>query len=88
MTKTATLVTSQYNNPQPQIEMKFPKGTSHRIINAEIYKLAAEIESASISEQWVVVPDPHVCKVYLELMYATEREANAAMVMLDKIANQ
>ena len=87
MTKKATLVTSQYGNPQPQIEVKFPKGTSHRTINAEIYKLAAEIESASANEQWVVVPDPQVCKVCLELMHATESETGAAMTLLDRIAN-
>jgi hypothetical protein len=38
---------SRYGTPEPQIALRFPKGTSYRVVKAALHRLAAEIELAT-----------------------------------------
>jgi hypothetical protein len=54
-TKTVSQGESRYGTPEPQIALRFPKGTSYRVVKAALHKLAAEIELATpASERWCV----------------------------------
>ncbi len=54
-TKTVSQGESRYGTPEPQIALRFPKGTSYRVVKATLHKLAAEIELATpASERWCV----------------------------------
>ena len=45
---------SRYGSPEPQIEVRFTRGTHFRIAKVTIHKLAAEVELATPpSEQWL-----------------------------------
>ena len=82
---TVSLGESRYGSPQPQIEIRMARGTSPRILNATLHKLAAEIELATPArEQWVVIIEDCIVggRVYLELDKATTAEAERAMAML------
>ena len=46
-TKTVSQGESRYGTPEPQIALRFPKGTSYRVVKAALHKLAAEIELAT-----------------------------------------
>ena len=46
-TKTVSQGESRYGTAEPQIEIRLPKGTSHRLVNAALHKLAADVEPAT-----------------------------------------
>lgn len=77
---------SRYGNAEPQIALRYPKGTHHRVVKAALLKLAAEIELATpANEGWNVEIDVFydACgRVYLELSDATPTESARAMALL------
>ena len=77
-TKTVSQGESRYGTPEPQIALRFPKGTSYRVVKAALRKLAAELELATpASERWCVNTEDFNesgC-VYLELAEATPGRA-------------
>ena len=78
MTKIVSQAESRYGTPEPQIALRFPKGTSYRVVKAALHKLAAEIELATpASERWCVNTEDfnESGRVYLELADATPAEA-------------
>jgi hypothetical protein len=88
MTKTVSQGESRYGSPEPQIAVRFPKGTSFRVVNAAPHKLAAEIELAThASESWVVITEDYneAGRVYLELGDAAPAEAACGMALLTKL---
>jgi hypothetical protein len=89
-TKTITLGTSQYGTLQPQIEVRMPKGTHHRVTRATLLKLAAELELATpAKESWIVQLSDHAETsgwVYLELGDGTQAEAERGMALLKRVA--
>ena len=87
-TMTVSQGESRYGNPEPQIALRFPKGTSYRVVKAALHNLAAEIELATpASESWCVNTEDcnESGRVYLELADATPAEAARGMVMLKKL---
>jgi hypothetical protein len=90
-TQTATTVSqgeSRYGTPEPQLALRFPKGTSYRVVKAALHKLAAEIELATpASERWCVNTEDFNDggRVYLELADATPAEAERGMALLKKL---
>jgi len=87
-TKTVSQGESRYETPEPQIALRFPKGTSYRVVKAALHKLAAEIELATpASESWIVQTDEfnESGRVYLELADATPAEAARRMALLTKL---
>jgi hypothetical protein len=82
-TKTVSQGESRYGTPEPQIALRFPKGTSYRVVKAALHKLAAEIELATpASERWCVntEDESESGRVYLELADATalKRDGSSA----------
>jgi len=77
---------SRYGTAEPQIEIRLPKGASHRLVSAALHKLAAEVELATPErERWIVQTESFYAsrgRVYLELGDATPAEAERGMVML------
>jgi hypothetical protein len=51
MTKTVSQGESRYGTPEPQLALRFPKGTSYRVVKDTLHKLAAEIELATPARQ-------------------------------------
>ena len=87
-TKTVSQGESRYGTAEPQIEIRFPKGTSYRVVKAALHKLAAEIELATpASERWCVNTEDYneSGRVYLELADATPADAARGMAMLKKL---
>jgi len=79
---------SRYGSPEPQIALRFPKGTSYRVVKAALHKLAADVELATpASERWCVTTEDfnESGRVYLELADATPAEAARGMAMLTKL---
>lgn len=75
--------------PEPQIAVRFPKGTSYRVVKAALHKLAAEIELATpASERWCVntEDESESGRVYLELADARPAETERGMALLRKLA--
>lgn len=88
ITKTVSQGESRYGTPEPQIALRFPKGTSYRVVKAELHKLAAEIELATpASERWCVNTEDfnEIGRVYLELADATPAEAARGMAALTNL---
>jgi hypothetical protein len=85
-TKTVSQGQSQYENPEPQIEVQLPNGTSYRVLSAVLHELAAEIELATPArEGWIVQTErlgPTRGRVYLELASARPAEVERGMAML------
>lgn len=87
-TKTVSQGESRYGTPEPQIALRFPKGTSYRVVKAALHKLAAEIELATpASERWCVNTEDfnESGRVYLELADATPAEAARGMALITKL---
>ncbi|HEY8429117.1 MAG TPA: hypothetical protein VIL20_12110, partial [Sandaracinaceae bacterium] len=90
-TQATTMVSqsqSRYGSPEPQIALRFPKGTSYRVVKAALHKLAADVELATpASERWCVTTEDfnESGRVYLELADATPAEAARGMAMLTKL---
>lgn len=70
-TKTVSQGESRYGTAEPQIEIRLPKGTSHRLVSAPLHKLAADVELATPErERWIVQTERFYdarSRVYLEL---------------------
>ena len=88
----ATTTVSQgetlYGTPEPQIALRFPKGTSYRVVKAALHKLAADVELATpANERWCVNTEEfnESGRVYLELADATPAEAARGTAMLTKL---
>ena len=88
-TKTVSQGESRYGTAEPQIEIRLPKGTSHRLVSAALHKLAADVELATPErERWIVQTESFYearGRVYLELADATPAEAERGMAMLKKL---
>lgn len=88
-TTTLSLAESRYGSPEPQIELRFPKGTSHRVVKAALHTLAADVELATpANERWIVHTETYYDdrgRVHLELAEATPAEAERAMALLTKL---
>jgi hypothetical protein len=87
-TTTVSQAESRYGSPEPQIALRFPKGTHYRVVKAALHKLAAEVELATPApESWCVQVDDYneSGRVYLELAEATPAEAARGMAMLQKL---
>ena len=87
-TKTISQGENRYGTPEPQIALRFPKGTSYRVVKATLHKLAAEIELATPKgERWLVQTEDfnETGRVYLELSDATPAEAARGMALLTKL---
>lgn len=83
-------VRNHFNIPEPQIEIRLPKGSHHRLVSAELHKLAAKVELATEpGEGWIVQTeafyDGHG-RVYLELLHGTPGETERAMAVLRQVA--
>jgi hypothetical protein len=89
-TKTVSQGESRYGTAEPQIEIRLPKGTNQRLVNAALHKLAADVELATPErERWIVQTESFYDargRVYLELADATPAEAERGMAMLEKLA--
>jgi hypothetical protein len=89
MTKTVSQGASRHGNPQPQIELRLPQGTSHRLLGAALHKLAANVELATPQQERWVVRTESFCeargRVYLELADATPAETERGMALLKKL---
>ena len=83
-TKTVSQGESRYGTAEPQIELRLPKGTSHRLVSAALHKLAADVELATPErERWIVQTESFYDargRVYLELADATPAEAERTRV--------
>ena len=87
-TKTVSQGESSYGSPEPQIALRFPKGTSYRVVKAALHKLAADVELATpANERWCVNTEEfnESGRVYLELADATLAEAARGTAMLTKL---
>ncbi|GEL75755.1 hypothetical protein [Myxococcus virescens] len=87
--------TARDGAPQPYIEVRFPRGTSQRILNAALHRLYANVEMATPEkERWNVHiemrPDILIYSggcVYLELAEGTPEEAERATAMLKDLVS-
>lgn len=87
-TKTVSQSESRYGTPEPQIALRFPKGTSYRVVKAALHRLAADVELATpAGERWCVNTEDfnESGRVYLELADATPAEAERAMGLLGNL---
>ena len=84
-----TLARSQYGHPEPRIEVKFARGTSFRRIHAALHLLAAAVELATPeAEGWIaqmVAAADDTGWVYLELLHATDDEAQRGLAVLQHV---
>jgi hypothetical protein len=89
-TKTVSQGESRYVTAEPQIEIRLPKGTNHRRVNAALHKLAADVELATPEkERWIAQTESFYDargRVYLELADATPAEAERGMAVLTTLA--
>ena len=90
-TTTVSQCETLYGTPEPQIALRFPKGTSYRVVKAALHKLAADVELATPErERWIVQTESFYDargRVYLELADATPAEAERGMAMLKKLVS-
>jgi hypothetical protein len=85
-TTTISQAESRYGNAEPQIALRYPKGTHHRVVKAALLKLAADLELATpANESWLVNIEEYCDasgRVDLELVNATPAEATRGMALL------
>jgi hypothetical protein len=85
---------SRYGTPQPQIEVRFPRGTEERKTQAALHTILAIAELATASsEQWTVGVDTHRYgsesgRVYVELAEGDPREVSEAMALLERVVRE
>ena len=88
-TLTQSLGESRHGTLRPPVEVRFPKGTSHRKTSAALHALAALAELATPSdESWCVVVDvlsDEAGCVYLELGQGTRTEARSGLAILTAV---
>ena len=86
---TTKLTTARYGTLQPQIEVRLPKGTHYRALNATLHRLAADIECATPENEGWVVTTEFFCDdrgvIALELADGTAAEAQRGMAILAQI---
>jgi hypothetical protein len=82
----AILFVIRFGIPEPQLEIRLPRGTAHHAIQAELDQLAAALKQATVpAERWIVRTE---CfhdargRVYLELFEASPAETARAMALL------
>ena len=79
---------SRYGTLQPEIEVRFDRGTHYRKSSAALHALAAVIELATpTNEGWIVQVNSHsddVGFVYLELARGDESEAKRGLELLKR----
>lgn len=88
-----TLARSQYGHAEPRIEVKFAQGTSFRRIHAALHLLAAAVELATPeAEGWiaqmVAASADNAGWVYLELLHATDDEAQRGLAVLQRVTHE
>ena len=80
---------SPYGNPEPQVIVQMPRGTTYRKIHAALHMLAAEVELATPDfEHWSVQTDvmhDDRARVYLELVDADAPEAARGLALLRRL---
>ena len=85
-TITVTTAAGRYGTPEPQIEVRMPKGTHFRKLRAALHMLAGESELATpASEGWVVQTDATSDlrgRIYLELVDGNAEEAKRGVEFL------
>ena len=84
------LARSQYGHPEPRIEVKFARGTSFRRIHAALHLLAEAVELATPeAEGWIAQMVAAIADdagwVYLELLHATDDEAQRGLSVLQRL---
>jgi hypothetical protein len=89
-TRTVSQGESRYGSPEPQLEVRFPKGTSSRALMAALHRLAADVELATpAGERWLVHVE-HAYdergRVYVELADGTTEEAERALRVLASVS--
>lgn len=87
-----SLQSSRGGYPQPQIDLRLPPHTRHRVVMAELHRLAGAIELATPDDAgWCVQleVDRGVSttggRIYLELADATPAEAARGMAVLHSV---
>lgn len=80
---------SRYETPQPQVELRYPRGTHYRVVRAALYALASELESAtSVRDRWVIEVDAfgdERGRVFLDLIQGSEPEVERGLALLRKV---
>lgn len=81
---------SRFGTPQPQIAVRYPRGTHFRTVRAALLAQAARVEKATPgTESWVVEVDAGgdlTGRVYLELVDADEAETQRGLALLREVA--
>lgn len=84
-----SLAHSRYGTAQPQVEVRYPRGTHYRVVRAALYALAAKLETATpVGDNWVVEVDAfgdESGRVYLELVKADDAETKRGLALLRKV---
>ena len=86
-----TMGRSQYGHPEPRIEVLFARGTNFRTLHAALHLLAAAVELAiPDAEGWiaqmVAASADDAGWVYLELLNATDDEAQRGLSVLQSVS--
>jgi hypothetical protein len=81
---------SSFGTPQPEIAVRYPRGTHFRAVRAALFALAARVENATPrTESWVVEVDAGgdlSGRVYLDLVDADEAETQRGLAVLREVA--
>lgn len=71
---------SRYGTAESQIEIRLPKGTSHRLVSAALHKLVADVELATPEREREIVQTESFYdargRVYLD--WPTQRQPRAS----------
>ncbi len=86
-----TMGRSQYGHPEPRIELRLERGTNFRKLQAALHLLAAAVELATPeAEGWiahmVTASADDAGWVYLELLKATDDEAQRGIAVLQSVS--
>ena len=86
-----TMGRSQYGHPEPRIEVLFARGSNFRKLHAALHLLAAAVELATPNaEGWiaqmVAARADDAGWVYLELLDATDDEAQRGLAVLQSVS--
>jgi hypothetical protein len=86
-----TMGRSQYGHPEPRIEVLFARDTNFRKLHAALHLLAAAVELATPdAEGWiaqmVAASADDAGWVYLELLNATDDEAQRGLSVLQSVS--
>lgn len=77
------------STPEPEIEVRYPRGTHFRRLHVALHLIAAEVELATpAGERWCVQTEgtsDERGRVFLELSDGTPAEANRGLDLLRKV---